>query len=91
MDEKRLYPVYDFGTVRGTAGPARGTSVPPVIVCEGEMDVLQAQQRGVRAVCITGRTKLWPGVSCSKAWSRKRPRWYRRQTARALRIGSVHG
>lgn len=57
----------------------------PVILCESELDVLklQAQDRTVRAVCMTGRVRSWPGQHRAKAWSRKRPRWYRRQMKRA--------
>lgn len=55
------------------------------ILCEGELDMLklQAQDRTVCAVCMTGRVRSWPGLCRTKEWSRKRPRWYRRQAARA--------
>lgn len=66
----------------------------PVILCESELDVLQAAGRGVRAVCLTGRVRTWPGrvggpkATTTKAWSRKRPRWYRRQVKRVIVVDS---
>lgn len=67
------------------AAPVSGTG--PIILCEGELDVLKlrAQDRTVRAVCMTGR---WPGPCMAKAWSRKRPRWYRRQVQRMIVVDS---
>lgn len=70
------------------AAPGLGTG--PIILCEGELDVLklQAQDRTVRAVCMTGRVRSWPGLRKAKAWSRKRPRWYRRQMKRQIVVDS---
>lgn len=87
MDKKPLQPLYPSPQWVGSkSGIAKHVLS---IICEGEMDVLQAAGRGVRAACLTGRVRTWPGrVGGPKAWSRKRPRWYRRQVKRVIVVDS---
>ena len=89
MDEKPLYcdPLW-IGSKTGMA-----KHILPII-CEGELDVIQLAGRGIRAVCLTGRVRTWPGVvggrksTTTKAWPRTRPRWYRRQAKRSISVDS---